>query len=192
MTRHNLSTLVIVIGILSVLSCSPDVPDGLPSVATGDSAAASEVTGGAVVSSSHSDSRSRADTIFRQRSLAQLLNDLHTLPGEFSEDGVRHFTGDGAVILAIALHGREAVPQLIDCLGDTTEVVSTFRGGRLMAGHMCAVALDAAATYEATDDSGDLTGSWNGYVGVSSTREQLREGQAAWRSVGDAYQLRDL
>ncbi|HEX7041204.1 MAG TPA: hypothetical protein VF202_13890 [Trueperaceae bacterium] len=119
-------------------------------------------------------------------SLGKLIEKLGQLPGSFERtgrSGAYAFTGDRNVIHAIVLFEDAAVPRLVDCLDNTEPAAATLNGEPVPVGVMCYEALRFTASYEATDEQGDLDPTWPGYIGPDATAEDLRAAKGAWEEV---------
>lgn len=119
-------------------------------------------------------------------SLDRLIGVLRKLPGSFQRirpGGPHAFTGDREIILAISAFEDSAVVRLVDCLDDLEPATATLNGERVPMGVMCAEALRFTASYEATDEDGDIDATWPGYFNLPASPEELRAAKRAWQEV---------
>ncbi len=123
---------------------------------------------------------------YESLTLDEAVRALAEVEGRFvlQRPGVGYeFDGDRSLFIRLRRSQEEAAEKLIDCFTDTTAAVATVAGRRVSVGAMCAYALGFFAYYEHTDEEGDSSGDWDGYVDVTADAAALRRAQAAWRKL---------
>jgi len=119
-------------------------------------------------------------------SLQAMIERLAELEGSFDTGDVTgplQFAGDRSFLRAFAQFGDSAVFRLVECMDRYEPAKATFNGKPVALGVMCYTALQSVAYYEHTDEHGDLTGEWAGYIDATASREEMLRAQNAWRKV---------
>jgi hypothetical protein len=194
MIKRGLSACLAAVVFTAVLACTDDVPHQGNEVAQANNESfenAETVDQPAEPRDqqpAHTGLQSRYDAV--ADSLASLPTDslielLRSVEGELQWQGVvvGDFIGDKSVLFALIQRKDSVLVPLAECLDRTDPVATTWRGQELLLGHMCLVVLNSIVYYEHTDELGDLSGNWDGYVGVHSSIEEMRAAKAAWKKV---------
>ena len=132
--------------------------------------------------------------------IAALTRGLWDAMGSFtaSHPAAGDFHGDRAPFEALTEYADSSadrahalIRNLVACMSDTAPANARYRDQAISRGMMCYIGLLSLASYEPTDESGELTGEWVGYVPIDATAEQLRAAQAAWQELvnTDGYSL---